>query len=159
MAYDKTSVPVERSQGSIREILRKHGARKFAFGQDDDGERIYALIRFEHEGISVRMRVPLKEPDYGKLEEKAERARSKTYEAMVDEAEEQEAKRIWRVIFYNLKARMESVEEEVETFVEAFMAHVINPGTGRTIYEDLVATGSVELPEPLPVQAALPAGR
>lgn len=154
MAYDKTEVPVARSQESIQKILRRHGARKFAFGQDDDGHIIYALIRFEHEGMGVRMRVPLKEPDHVVLREKSERARTKTYEDLVLSFEEQEARRIWRVIFYILKSRMESVEEGVETFFEAWTAHVINPSTGRTIYEELVESGSVELPAPL---VALPA--
>ena len=55
---------------------------------------------------------------------------------------------------WNLKARMVAVEEEVETFEQAFLPHLLNPQTGRTIYEQLAEDGHVELPAPL---LALPA--
>jgi hypothetical protein len=45
---------------------------------------------------------------------------------------EQEARRIWRVMAWNLKARLISVEEGVETFAEAFLAHLVTrPPTAR----------------------------
>jgi hypothetical protein len=69
---------------------------------------------------------------------------------------EQEAKRIWRVLAWNLKARLEAVEEGVETFEEAFLAHLLDERTGETVYEQLVRTGTVELGAPL--TPALPAG-
>lgn len=158
MAYDDTKVPVNTSQNAIRNLLKKQGARRFAFGEDfDDLGTIYALVRFEHEGVSVRLRVPLKLIDETEAERRT-RHNHKSVAATMAANEEQEHRRIWRVIHYNLKARMESVEEGVETFVEAFLPHIIAPD-GRTIYESLVESGHVELAEPLPVQAALPAGR
>ena len=149
-AYSDTKVPVDRSQGAIRDLLRRYGARRFAFGEDQDEEGTpYALVRFEHEGVAVRLRVPLKLIDQGEALRRT-RHNHKSVEKTLADQEDQEARRIWRVIHYNLKSRLEAVEEGVETFVEAFMAHVINPATGHTVYEELVGTGRVELPAPLP---------
>ena len=50
---------------------------------------------------------------------------------------------------WNLKARMVAVEENVETFEQAFLAHLLDPRSGRTIYEHLAEDGHVELPAPL----------
>ena len=36
-----------------------------------------------------------------------------------------------------------------------FLPHVLNPATGRTVYEELSEEGRVELPEPMP-RLALP---
>jgi hypothetical protein len=63
--------------------------------------------------------------------------------------DEQEAKRIWRVMAWNLKARLVAVDEGVETFEEAFLAHLLDERTGRTIYEQLADDGRVELARPL----------
>lgn len=56
---------------------------------------------------------------------------------------------------WNLKARLVAVEEGVETFEEAFLAHLVDERSGRTIYEQLVDDGHVQLAQPL---LALPAG-
>jgi predicted DNA-binding protein (UPF0278 family) len=53
------------------------------------------------------------------------------------------------VIAWNLKARLVAVEEGVETFAEAFLAHIIDPTSNRTIYEQLADTGAVELGRPI----------
>ena len=159
MPYEDTKVPVSRSQDGIRSLLREHGARSFAFGEDVDGSgTLYALVRFEHEGLAVRLRVPHKLIDEQEAERRTQYNHKSVARTLADQ-EERESRRIWRVIHYNLKARMESVEEGVETFVEAFMAHVINAATGLTVYEELAGTGRVELPEPLPASPReLPAG-
>lgn len=33
MAYENTAVPTERSQAGIRQLLQKHGASSFTFGE------------------------------------------------------------------------------------------------------------------------------
>lgn len=156
MAYETTTVPVERSQGEIRKLLGKHGAGRFAFGEERDevGQR-WASVAFTFGGHSVRMRVPLKLVDEREVKAKYMRSRTKSQDEIRDGMYEQEEKRIWRVLAWNLKARMVAVEEGVETFEEAFLAHLLDPATGRTIYQDLAEHGRVELSAPL---LALPAG-
>lgn len=45
MAYESTTVPVERSQGEIRKLLIRHQVAQLAFGEDRDetGQRWAAL--------------------------------------------------------------------------------------------------------------------
>jgi hypothetical protein len=150
MAYETTTVNVEKSQGAIRTLLAQFGAQRFAFGEEvDEAGGAWAALSFAHHGLAVRIKVPHKTPDSSAVAKKLSRTRSKTSADIRFELGEQEAKRIWRVMHWNLKARLEAVEEQVETFEEAFLAHIIDPGTGETIYEQLRDTGTVTLPSPL----------
>jgi predicted DNA-binding protein (UPF0278 family) len=157
MAYETTTVAVERSQSELRKLLGKYGASRFAFGEERDattGER-HAAVTFVRDSYAVRMRVPLKQVDERVVGQRYSRARTKTRDAIRDELYEQEERRIWRVLAWNLKARMVAVEEGVETFEEAFLAHLVDPASGRTVYEQLAEEGRIELPAPL---LALPVG-
>ena len=97
----------------------------------------------------VRMRVPHKPVDEKTIRSKVTRARSKTADDFRAELDEQEARRIWRVIAWNLKARLVAVEEGVETFAEAFLAHILDPRTNTTLYEQLADTGTIDLGRPI----------
>lgn len=150
MAYETTTVSVEKSQGAIRSLLVAHGAREFQFGESSgaDGVRL-AAVGFVANGHAVRMRVPHKPINQRDLARRLTRARTKDRATIASEMEEQEAKRIWRVLHWNLKARMEAVQEGVETFEEAFLAHLLDERTGETIYETLARSGSIDLGMPL----------
>lgn len=135
MAYETTEVPVERSQGEIRKLLYDHGARNFSFTEAEiDGVSV-AAVDFVHQEQRVRVRVPLKPVDQRALAEKVRRAQTRTREQITREMADQEAKRIWRVLVHGLKARLVSVHEGVETFEEAFLAHLVDPVTGITMWE------------------------
>lgn len=149
-AYATTTVPVERSQAEIRKLLTDYGCSRFAFGEETDSASVrWAAVSFAHAGHAVRMRVPHKPLDEKALQAKARRARTQTFDDFQSAAIEQEAKRIWRVMAWNLKARLVAVEEGVETFEEAFLAHLVDERTGRTIFQQLVEDGRVELVAPL----------
>jgi hypothetical protein len=150
MAYESTSVPVERSQGQIRKLLSAAGASRLAFGEERDGAQRWAGVTFVVGTNGVRLRVPLNQVDEGEVSAKLRRSRTKTRDEIRDTLYEQEEKRIWRVLAWNLKARMVAVEENVESFEQAFLAHLLDPQTGRTVYEQLTETGKVELAAPLP---------
>lgn len=154
MAYESTTVPVEKSQGEIRKLLGKYGASHFAFGEERGADRRFAAVSFVAGHHAVRMRVPLRPVDEREVAAKARRAHTRTIDEIRDAAYEQEEKRIWRVLAWNLKARMVAVEEGVETFEEAFLAHLLDQQTGRTVFEQLAETGRIELAQPL---LALPA--
>lgn len=152
MAYETTTVPVEKSQAEIRQLLAGFSARQFAFGEETDSAGVrWAAVSFAHAGFAIRLRVPHKPVNDRAVNQRLLRARSRTREQIAEEMEAQEARRIWRVMAWNLKARMVAVEEGVETFAEAFLAHLIDPATGATIYEQLVSDGRVELGSPLQI--------
>lgn len=153
MAYESTSVSIESSQGSLRKLLSKNGANGFGFRESkinhpDLGETWVVGIEFTFDGSLVRMVVPCKPPDPKAIQAKARRARTKTADEIEYEMMDQEMRRIWRVLFYNTKARMEAVEEQVETFEQAFLAHLVDPATNQTLWqrmEPLMDTGAFKI--------------
>lgn len=136
MAYETTSVAVEKSQGDIRKLLADFGADQFQFGEGTKPNR-WAGVTFRHDSHVVLIRVDLKEPDEKLLKAKADRARTRTLRDFRNEHWDQEARRIWRVLYWSLKARMVAVEEGVETFEQAFLAHLQNPTTGLTLWQHI----------------------
>lgn len=138
MAYENTEVSVEKSQGDLRKLLTKYGADRFTFGESVDLEDVrWAGVEFTHDGHLVRMVAPLKPPDEKWVRGKVQRARSKTREDFVAEHHEQEARRIWRVVFWSLKSRLVAIEEGVETFEQAFLAHLVDPASDRTLWQHI----------------------
>ncbi len=134
-AYSTTEVAVEKSQGEVRKLLMGHGCANFSFAEGTHAGIIWAAVEFVSGDTRVRVQVPLKEPDPKVINVKLQRARTKTKAQIVDELVEQEARRIWRVLYHGLKARMVSVVEGVETFEQAFLAHLVDPVTNQTLWE------------------------
>lgn len=165
MPYEQTSVSVESSQGAVRKLLTKYGAQRFTFseGAGEDG-RTWVMLEFVYapeydRPHLIRLLVPCKPPDEGSIKRKAQRARTRTAADIKAEAMEQEMRRIWRVIFHNLKARMESVAEEVESFEQAWLPHIVDPATGMTLWqrvEPAVTAGRLVIGGP---GLALPSGK
>lgn len=128
-AYATTAVPVSRSQDEIRDVLRKHGAESFQFGEGNREGQRYAGVEFLHRGYRVIMLVAIKIPtpaEVDRIEIKSKKKRGWLVPALWAE------QRIWRVIAWGLRARMIAVEEGVETFEQAFLPHIVNPASGRT---------------------------
>lgn len=138
MAYENTTVDVTKSQGEIRKILTRFGAREFQFGEGTgDDDRRWAGVTFKHAGHMVMIQAPLKEIDQQAVSNKHRRARTKSRDEVEQEFVEQENRRIWRVLHWTLKARMVAVEEEVEEFEQAFLAHLVDPTTGATLWSHM----------------------
>lgn len=158
MAYESTSVSVEKSQGEIRKLLYDHGARNFAFSEAEVDNLSWAAVDFIHQDQRVRMRVPLKPIDRNLLADRVQRAQTRTRDEIERQMIDQEAKRIWRVMFHGLKARLVSVEEGVETFEEAFLAHLVDPMSGLTMWEAMkgaVESGALKIGGPGVMSAPL----
>jgi hypothetical protein len=99
----ETKVPVERTRGEIETTLKRYGATKFAYFTEDTR----AIIMFEAHERRIRFDLPL--PEGGK--EKDQRARRAR----------------WRCLLLCIKAKLEAVESHIESFEEAFLAHVVMP--------------------------------
>lgn len=111
MAYaDKTKVPVERTKTEIESTLARYGADRFAYFV----EAKMAMIVFEAHNRRLRFDLPLED---GTSEKAQQRRRAQ-----------------WRALALCIKAKLESVSSKIETFEEAFLAHVVMPD-GKTVYE------------------------
>lgn len=111
MTYAKdTKVPAEQTRLEIERTLKRYGARSFAYFTEPDR----AIIVFEAHERRMRFDLPLPAGDTDK-EAKVKRAK-------------------WRALLLCIKAKLESVESKIETFEDAFLAHVVMPD-GRTVGE------------------------
>lgn len=103
-----TRVPVSQSRVEIERILERAKARQF--GTAVDYEKRIARVTFGLHDRLVRFTIAL--PDAAKL-------RGNRFE----QAERQK----WRALLLVIKAKLESVENAIETFEEAFLANIVMP--------------------------------
>lgn len=99
----KTRVPVDQTRVEIERTLSKYGAKSFAY-YSEDGR---AIIVFEATDRRIRFDLPLPKGD--------------------TEKDNQSRRQKWRALLLCIKAKLESVESKIETFEEAFLAHVVLP--------------------------------
>ena len=102
----ETRVPVDRTRLEIETLLVKHKCENFALGFVVAPRKV--RIEFQMNRRRIRFELPL--PPQGK--EQQERAR-------------------WRGLLLAIKAKLDSVERGIETFDEAFLAHVVMPDGRR----------------------------
>ena len=132
-----TAVTVERSRAEIERTLTRYGATRFASGWDEGG----ALIGFVAKDRRVRFRLPLPVRTEKRFTHQKPRF---SYSAPLPRSEsaalaawEQECRSRWRALLLSIKAKLEAVESGIETFEEAFLAHVVMPD-GRTVAESIL---------------------
>lgn len=120
MAYAAdTTVPVERSQKQIRELLTK--AKATQIGVLEDWAAKNAVVAFEMDSGDGKRRLMFKLPlDPG----------PKRTERQGDQFKRSR----WRCLLLTIKAKLESVESGIEVFDEAFLAQIVMED-GRTVYE------------------------
>lgn len=121
-----TSVPVERSEAEIKRVLQRYGADKIGIMS----ETTKATIYFGVKGRDVQLVIP--------LVRKGDPIPDKKGYAFTEQGADKEVRRRWRVMVLTLKAMLEAIDSKITTFDEVFLAHVVLPGTGRTIGDALV---------------------
>lgn len=98
-----TRVGVEQSRTEVERTLTRYGAKKFVY-LSEDGR---AIVIFEAADRRIRFDLPLPAGS-SQRDEKQKRVR-------------------WRALLLCIKAKLESVESKIETFEDAFLAHVVMP--------------------------------
>jgi hypothetical protein len=128
---EKTKVGTDASQAEIKRTVQRYGATAFMAYEDQNR----AVIAFEMKGRRIMFRLPL--PDRKSREFTHTPARG-TLRAEEDAfaSWEQACRQRWRALALAIKAKMESVEAHIETFEDAFMAHIVLPG-GATVGDHL----------------------
>lgn len=135
-----TTVAVMQSRTEIAELLKKMGAIKTGVAEEPGA----ALIYFHLGDRIIKMLVPIPTEHEVRGKSKAKLTESQVRQRMAKAERER-----WRALVLALKAKFVSIEAGVETFEEAFLAHVVMPG-GDTVYqrarpliEESYATGKV----------------
>lgn len=106
----KTKVPVDQTRNEIERTLARYGASRFAYFTEPGR----AIIVFEASDRRLRFDLPLPEGDSDK--------------------ERQMCRQKWRALLLAIKSKLESVASGIETFEEAFLAHVVLHDS-RTVYQ------------------------
>lgn len=132
MAYaEKTTVPVEKTEAQIKQIIRKYGATQFA--SFEESER--AMIAFQMNERRIVFTLPLPDKNDKEYTTYLQRGyRKQRTSTAAENAWEQACRSKWRALFLCIKAKLESVDSGIETFEDAFLAHIQMPD-GRSVSE------------------------
>ncbi|PWJ81571.1 hypothetical protein C7441_110103 [Pseudaminobacter salicylatoxidans] len=123
MTYAKnTSVAVSKTEGEIKHTLRRYGASSFASFETSEA----AMIAFEMSGRRVVFKLPLPNRQSKEFTETPSGRWARSDKQALD-AWEQACRSRWRALFLCIKAKLESVEAGIETFEDAFLAHIQMP--------------------------------
>jgi hypothetical protein len=133
----QTSVPVSRSVAEINDMVVSWGAEDFGYFQDGGK----AVVSFMARNRRVRFSVVLvtdravRDSLVGKW---GFRHKDPT-DSDVAKIREQETRRKWRALALSIKAKLVAVDDTVETFEEAFLAHIVDPHSNQTVAEIVTA--------------------
>lgn len=124
----QTSTPIEKSLREIRDLVIKHGGQAFGTGEDDS--RVLIQFLMKERRIMFELQTPAR-ADF--LRETRNVRGGKTIErevspAVAEKRHEQACRAAWRALALTIKAKFIAIEDHVETFEEAFLAHVVVPG-------------------------------
>ncbi len=124
----RTKVPIDRTKTEIEHVLKRYGADRFAYFT----EAMKAMVVFEVQNRRVRFDLPL------------------LVEGDGDRAQQHRRER-WRALLLCIKAKLEAVASNIESFDEAFLSHIVMPD-GQTVYQhtapriDQIANGGEMIP-------------
>ena len=118
MAYENTSVPVPRSQEKIRKLILSHGGTGIAFVSQPPKEGFEAQVVLEGKVYHVRIVAVC-----------ATQVNTKK--------QEQEERRVWRVLYHHIKAIYEASNTGVLEFREMMMPYIVT-SSGKTIADHIL---------------------
>lgn len=127
----ETDVPVVNTKGDIEKQLKRYGAS--GFGYMTQG-RVNAVM-FEMHDRRIILRVELPDPTSVEMTTQLRSGNYITSRSELERRASQVERQRWRALLMVIKAKLESVESEIETFEEAWLSHIVLPSTGQTYGE------------------------
>lgn len=132
MAYaETTSVSVSKTKGDIDGLLRKH--RAAGFGVFEEQTRAILVFEMAHRRIVFHLPLPSTDEKRFTHYKRGYTEHRRTADAALT-AWEQACRARWRALFLCIKAKLESIESGIETFEDAFLAHIQMPD-GHSVSE------------------------
>lgn len=122
-----TSVSVSRSRVEIEDLLTKWKASRIGVVTEERRAAVVFSIGQWH----VRFIMPLPTDKDVKTTD-ARQSWRRAADGVIQQRIEQATRERWRALLLTIKAKLVSVENGVESFEEAFMAHLVLPG-GQTV--------------------------
>jgi hypothetical protein len=132
MAFaEGTTVSVSKTRIEIEDLLEKYKATHRAVAVEPGRAVVYFVMGNRH----VRFAMPL-----ATLEQAPKMPKRRWREFTEDQRRgwlEQRHREQWRALLLTLKAKFVALEGKVETFEQAFLAHLVVPG-GGTVGEEIL---------------------
>lgn len=129
MAYEGTKLSVAKSQDAIRKIVYSHQGTGVSMVSHPPREGFEAMVTIAELPYHIRIMAQTKDQTY-------DGRRHKRTGSQLLEANEQEARRVWRVLFWHLKAMFEAADSGVIDIRDVIMPYVVTRD-GRTLSEHL----------------------
>ncbi len=123
-----TEVSEARSKAEIDDMLRKWKATSTAIGEDQGCGVVIFVVGDWH----VRFRCPMPTMEMATKHVKPKRGSYYATQSDKDAWLDSERRRRWRALLITIKAKLVSVENGIEKFEEAFLAHIVIAG-GLTV--------------------------
>ena len=123
-----TSVSVDRSRAEIEKILQRYGADCFGYAHARSGA---AQIEFQADGRHIRFFLPMPSADDDEFV--LTTTGNRRSESAAWSAWEKACRQRWRALALAIKAKLEAVECGITEFDEEFLAHIVDPATGKTV--------------------------
>jgi hypothetical protein len=114
MNYHDTKVRVMQSQADIRKLVYAHKGTGVSFMSRPPREGFEALVTMGSQGYHIRVMA--------------------TCKTVSERLREQEERRVWRVLYWHLKAMFVAADSEVIAIEDIIMPYIVTPD-GRTIAE------------------------
>lgn len=128
-----TSVPVSKTEGEIKELLRRNGATDIIVGEPKGA----AIVQFSMLDRVVRFVMPL--PAIAdKAFQFSPGGRKRLSAEGTAKAWEQACRSRWRALLLSIRAKLEACAVGITEFEREFLAQIVDPATGKTIGEDIV---------------------
>lgn len=130
MAYAATTnVSVEKTEAEIKQLIRRYGATSFASFESGT----HAMIAFEMNSRRIVFKLPLPDREADEFKRTPTKRQLRSADQIMA-AWDQACRSRWRALFLCIKAKLESVESGIETFEDAFLAHIQMPD-GHSVSE------------------------
>lgn len=132
MSYENSDVPVSRSQEAIRRLLKDHGCFGFAAisaddptGQFPSTEGFEANILLEGKPYKIRIIADVPKAPTKRSRGRIYRGSSQLTDKQKADFAEKSERRIWRVLYYHLKAMFEAADSGVLEFKEMILPYLV----------------------------------
>lgn len=113
MAYETTEVAVSKSQEAIRKLIYGHKGTGVMLISRPPAEGFEAFVEIEKQPYHIRIMATTKP------------IRNSSYRRAYEKAVEQENRRVWRVLFWHLKAMFEAADAGVIDVRNIIMPYVV----------------------------------
>lgn len=127
-----TSVSTAKSRAELESTLARYGATGFRYGWTErDGKRL-EQIDFMASDRLVRFTLLMPSQSDPEFARTPARRHSRSEQQRL-KAWEQACRQRWRALCLAVKAKLECVDCGISEFEEEFLAHIVDPETGRTM--------------------------